>query len=134
MHSCGNFSCKILCCLTFMSYLYKKNMKGKLIVRHRECGELQKCLDSEESEFPIVCGRRRIGKTFLVEQFFDGRYDSKYVGGHNLRTREQLNNFSKALQKYSGVKQAAYPAWPPTFRHGDAYLTSNQEHPALRLT
>lgn len=97
-------------------------MKGKLIARHRECGELQKCLDSEESEFAIVCGRRRIGKTFLVEQFFEGRYDFKYVGGHNLRTREQLNNFSKALQTYSGVKQAAFQDWTAAFGALETYL------------
>ena len=64
-------------------------MVRQLIARQRECAELQKAFDSDESEFVTVCGRRRIGKTFLVEQFFDGKYDFKYVGGHNKRTRDQ---------------------------------------------
>ncbi len=75
-------------------------MTNRLIARQRECEELQSCMDSNESEFVIVCGRRRIGKTFLVEQFFEGKYAFKFVGGHNLRTRDQLNNFAKALKAY----------------------------------
>ena len=83
-------------------------MTDRLIARQQECDKLQKCLESSESEFVIVCGRRRIGKTFLVEQFFEGKYDFKFVGGHNLRAREQLSNFTKALKNYSGTKQPIF--------------------------
>ena len=90
-------------------------MTNRLIARQRECEELQSCMDSNESEFVIVCGRRRIGKTFLVEQFFEGKYDFKFVGGHNLRTRDQLNNFAKALKAYSGTKPAPFKDWVDAF-------------------
>ena len=43
----------------------------KLIARHKEQEQLNKCLRSEQSEFVIVYGRRRIGKTFLIEQYFN---------------------------------------------------------------
>ena len=42
-----------------------------IIGRDREMAELQRCLDSDRSELVIVYGRRRVGKTFLVDQFFN---------------------------------------------------------------
>ncbi len=98
------------------------DMTNKLIARQRECEELQKCMESDESEFVIVCGRRRISKTFLVEQFFEGKYDFKFVGGHNLRTREQLNNFAKAIKTYSGARPEPLKDWGTAFNALENYL------------
>lgn len=97
-------------------------MKDKMIARQRECEELSKCMTSDKSEFVIICGRRRIGKTYLVDKFFDGCFDFKYVGGHNLRTREQLRNFSKALKKYSHTKQPLFSDWFEAFDALEEYL------------
>lgn len=99
-------------------------MTNRLIARQRECEELQKCMESDESEFVIVCGRRRIGKTFLVEQFFESKYDFKFVGGHNLRTRDQLNNFAKAIKAYSGTKPAPFKDWVDAFDALEDYLST----------
>lgn len=97
-------------------------MTTRLIARKRECSELHQCMDSNESEFVIVCGRRRIGKTFLVEQFFEGKYDFKFVGGHNLRTRDQLNNFAKAIKAFSGTRPAVIKDWFEAFDILKEYL------------
>lgn len=97
-------------------------MKSQLIARRRECEILQRCYTSTESEFVVVFGRRRIGKTFLIEQFFDKKYDFKYVGAHNLRTREQLVNFSKALSRYSRSKPRAFADWFEAFDALAEYL------------
>lgn len=97
-------------------------MKNKLVARHNECEEIRRCMESDESEFIIVCGRRRIGKTYLIEQFFDKKYDFKYVGGHNLDTRDQLRNFSKALTRYSGKKQLKLKDWIDAFDALESYL------------
>jgi hypothetical protein len=81
-------------------------------------------MESDESEFVIVCGRRRIGKTFLVEQFFNRKYDFKYVGAHNQRTREQLQGFAKALAQYSQKKQRVFADWTEAFDALAEYLES----------
>jgi AAA+ ATPase superfamily predicted ATPase len=99
-------------------------MTNKLIARHEECEILRRCMSSDESEFVIVCGRRRIGKTFLVEQFFEGKYDFRFVGGHNLRTRSQLNTFAKALKEYSGLKFPPFKDWIEAFDALEEYLGS----------
>ncbi len=96
----------------------------ELIARGRECDELDACIQSDKSEFVIICGRRRIGKTFLVDKYFDGKFDFKYVGGHNLRTREQLQNFAKALKKYSKTKQPEFKDWTEAFDALEEYLES----------
>lgn len=97
-------------------------MKSQLIARHDECEILQRCYNSSESEFVVVFGRRRIGKTFLIEQFFNKKYDFKYVGAHNLRTREQLANFSKALSHYSRRKPREFANWFEAFDALAEYL------------
>ena len=48
---------------------------NELIGRNRECAELQRCIESDRSELVIVYGRRRVGKTFLIEEFFNQKFD-----------------------------------------------------------
>lgn len=50
----------------------------KLIGREREIQELQRCVDSGQSEFVIVYGRRRVGKTFLVDEYFKRTFFCTY--------------------------------------------------------
>lgn len=90
-------------------------MIQKLIGRHAECEELRQCLSSDQAEFVIVYGRRRIGKTFLIEEFFNQTYAFKFVGGHRQSNKVQLQNFSKALQKYSHTKLPAFTDWTEAF-------------------
>lgn len=82
-------------------------------------------MESNRSELVIVYGRRRIGKTFLIDEFFKGKYDFTYVGGHNLSTRIQLRNFAKALKLAMG-ERAARPLkdWFDAFDVLEEYLSS----------
>lgn len=83
----------------------------KLIGRDKECAELERCLNSDRSELVIVYGRRRIGKTFLIEEFFNQEFDFKYVGAHGMTTRRQLNNFQSVLNSYSKKKVSHLRNW-----------------------
>lgn len=42
----------------------------KIIGRIREKDILSSCLSSKRPEFVVVYGRRRVGKTFLIKEFF----------------------------------------------------------------
>lgn len=70
------------------------------IGREKEVSNLQKYYDSKESEFVVIYGRRRVGKTFLVKEFFDDKYDFKVTGLYKKPKKVQLKNFSLALQEY----------------------------------
>ena len=100
-------------------------MTSKLIGREKECTELKRCYDADRSEFVIVYGRRRVGKTFLVDQYFSGVYDFSFVGGHKLPKQRQLRNFAKALKKYSKAeKEQKFADWFEAFDALEEYLES----------
>jgi AAA+ ATPase superfamily predicted ATPase len=45
-----------------------------------------------------VLGRRRVGKTFLVRSFFEGRLDFELVGLKDGTNEQQLRNFAYSLK------------------------------------
>ena len=95
---------------------------NKLVGRERECLELDRVMESDRSEFVIVYGRRRVGKTFLVDQYYQGSYDFTFVGGHNLSRQRQLTSFGKALKKFSGSKPDKFSDWFDAFDALEEYL------------
>lgn len=96
----------------------------KLIGRDQEYEELTRCLHSDRSELVIVYGRRRIGKTFLIEEFFGQQFDFKYVGAHGMTTRRQLNNFLNTLNSYSPKKYSYLKNWDEAFYTLEEYLST----------
>ena len=90
--------------------------KGIVIGREREMAELKRSLESDRSEFVIVYGRRRVVKTYLVDNFFNYEYDFSFVGGHRLTKQKQLRNFAKAMKKYAHLpRQPKYTSWDDAF-------------------
>lgn len=72
-----------------------------IIARKNEIETLETLYKSTRSEFVIIYGRRRIGKTFLVNQVFEKRFTFKYTGTRGESQKVQLGRFSKQLQTYS---------------------------------
>jgi hypothetical protein len=100
-------------------------MNKIIIGRKFEMSELQRSVESDRSEFVIVYGRRRVGKTYLVDTFFNGVYDFTFVGGHKLTKEKQLRNFAKALKKCADLnKQPVFKAWDEAFDALAEYLES----------
>ncbi len=89
---------------------------AEILGRGYELKELEKCMTSSQSELILICGRRRIGKTFLVDSFFDGKYAFSFTGGHNLPQDIQLKNFTKALKQYGKLTiEPAVNTWFDAF-------------------
>ena len=75
-------------------------MRKSLIVgRHKEQQILRECMESRKAELIAVYGRRRVGKTFLVKNFFEGNFDFYCTGIYEGTKKEQLANFATALQE-----------------------------------
>ena len=51
-----------------------------IIGREKEVAELNELYDSDKSEFVAVYGRRRVGKTFLVDEALKGRITFRHAG------------------------------------------------------
>jgi len=65
-----------------------------LIGRKQEKETFKHCLDSTESKLIAVYGRRRVGKTFLVRQYFGATIKFEVAGLHNGTLKEQLTHFA----------------------------------------
>ena len=80
---------------------------------------------SGQSEFVVVYGRRRIGKTFLISTLFDGQFTFSYTGGHHLTSEQQLIRFGDALKQYSHSPFAPYPKdWFEALGYLQTFLAS----------
>ena len=77
-----------------------------MIGRQYERMELLKAFSSEYSEFVAVYGRRRVGKTFLVRETFEGRLLFQHAGLKNKSTKIQLDRFQQSLV------ESGYPECP----------------------
>ena len=87
-----------------------------LIGRKKEIETLQLITESREAEFVVVYGRRRVGKTFLVNHFFQDQYAFKATGLAKKDKRKQLSNFAESLNLYGdGQKYAKPKTWFEAF-------------------
>ena len=72
-----------------------------LVGRKAELKELSKVYSSDEASLVAVYGRRRIGKTYLIQRYFgDKGHYFELTGSHTGKMREQLTNFSRAYSHY----------------------------------
>ena len=75
-----------------------------MIARFDEQVVLRRAANSDESEFVAVYGRRRVGKTYLVRETFDGEFTFTHAGVARAGMARQLQAFRSAL-KESGHEQ-----------------------------
>ena len=73
-----------------------------LVGRKNEQSELLRLLDSEQAEFIMVYGRRRVGKTYLIREAFKNKFAFYMTGMNRVSRSEQLQNFSSSLVLASG--------------------------------
>lgn len=81
-----------------------------LIGRTKEQRLLTDTLHSTEAELIAVYGRRRVGKTFLIREFFKDKILFEFSGQHNRSLKSQLQNFSFQLDQ--SIK-SPFPSIPP---------------------
>ena len=76
--------------------------------RDRESQILKKLLDSDKGEFLAVYGRRRVGKTFLIREYYRARSNYFEVTGINNASLEtQLQQFHNVYsQKFNSLEHA----------------------------
>lgn len=95
-----------------------------IIGREFEKGILKECVESKAPEFVAVYGRRRIGKTFLIKQFFKEKFDFYMTGVLDSNMSDMLEYFNAQLQSYSGREWPLATSWMKAFRQLQEYLSS----------
>jgi AAA+ ATPase superfamily predicted ATPase len=85
-----------------------KTLETNIIGRHDELEALHESLYAHESEFVAIYGRRRVGKTYLVNKAFKGEFAFQYTGLENKNNRDQLKAFHLAMME-QGLPKCACP-------------------------
>ncbi len=89
---------------------------NRIIARTHEIETLERKYRSGKSEMVIVYGRRRIGKTFLVNNVFSDRFTFTFVGARKQKQEKQLQRFAMQLKLFSDSPYApALNSWEEAF-------------------
>lgn len=75
------------------------------IGREKELKTLDRLYQSDQFEFVVIYGRRRVGKTALINHFIDDK-QAIYFMGVESNEKQNLENFSKSIIEFSSGIQA----------------------------
>ena len=94
-----------------------------IIGRRNEKKELKRCEKSNKSELVCVYGRRRVGKTFLVEQVFGNYFAFRATGLEKGSTRQQLKSFHQRLKESGDTVKTIPKDWFEAFSRLEKVLS-----------
>ena len=80
-----------------------------LIGRKAEIEVLEKAVNSNRPEFIAIYGRRRVGKTYLIKQFFEENFTFYLTGMAGATTPLQIGNFISAYRQFSNLETNDIP-------------------------
>jgi hypothetical protein len=101
-------------------------MSKRIIGRDKERKTLQKCLESKQSEFVVIYGRRRVGKTFLVKELLGDEFAFYATGILNGTREDQLCKWNEEIVRYGGATLPAAQDWYAAFENLNTLLTSKK--------
>ena len=98
-------------------------MKSKIVGRKEEQAVLDELYNSDESHLLAVYGRRRVGKTFLIREYFEKELTFYHTAlspkeledQPDLLYRAQLSEFGKTLNRYGYKSDIAPKDWFDAF-------------------
>ena len=99
----------------------------KIIGRYKEQADFQCFVEEKQPEFVVVYGRRRVGKTFLIKEFFNQKFAFYTTGLANADKQEQLNNFNVSLGHYAKTPYPRVSSWMEAFRQLIHLLENNKQ-------
>jgi len=100
-----------------------KNIVG----RRDEVARLDRCMESRSAQLIIVYGRRRVGKTYLINEYYDYKFAFKLTGAYKRSKVFQLENFADEMRQKSGKTHPVPSNWREAFRQLREYLETLPE-------
>jgi AAA+ ATPase superfamily predicted ATPase len=99
----------------------------KIIGREKEKKQLENLLKSKKPEFVVLFGRRRVGKTFLIREFYNDDFVFYHTGVANADRHTQLDYFARAIRKYGGANSESIRNWADAFEQLRDVLKSSKK-------
>jgi AAA+ ATPase superfamily predicted ATPase len=104
-----------------------------MIGRTEEQRLLRELAGSEEAEFVVVYGRRRVGKTYLVRGTFGNSFTFSYTGIADVSAKEQRASFMDALREHGWRPDRPIRSWFDAFGELRAYLKARPAGEPIRV-
>lgn len=98
-----------------------------MIGRKVEVQRLRRAYEAKESQFVAVYGRRRIGKTYLINEVFHNHYSFHAVGMERAGKRDQLTAFRIELRNQGWEDCPKLTSWLEAFSELGKMLESRTE-------
>ncbi len=97
---------------------------SRIIGRTKEISILSKAFNSKDSRLIAIYGRRRVGKTFLIREYFKSNIKFELTGINGGSYSDQLKNFTKVIRKSSAKFKDVYAPsdWIEAFGILENYL------------
>ena len=86
-----------------------------LIGRKKEIEIINNILKSNKNEFVVLYGRRRVGKTYLIDEVFSRNYSFYATGVAEKKKKDQLKSFHYSLLKYGHNDSSLPKDWFEAF-------------------
>jgi uncharacterized protein len=95
-----------------------------IIGREKEIEIFERLLQSDRAEFLTIFGRRRVGKTFLVREYFNDKIVFDFSGAYEVDIAIQLHNFWNEYKRFTTSNQSNIPPknWTEAFNYLTDYL------------
>ena len=106
-------------------------MKNKIIGRKEEWERLNDSMTEDVAQLIVVYGRFRVGKTFLINEYFDNQFAFKMTGSYGKSKKIQLRTFSDELNRRTDLHHSVPKDWIEAFNFLRDYLESlnqNEKH------
>ncbi|MFN8338527.1 MAG: ATP-binding protein [Saprospiraceae bacterium] len=100
----------------------------KLVGRKKEKAIFDHCMSASESKLIAVYGRRRIGKTFLIRNYFESKFIFEIAGLHGGEMSDQIKHFAQtlALAGYPSAAISVPNTWMDAFSQLMLFLDKNR--------
>ncbi len=106
-----------------------------IIGRRKEIEELCELYSRDDAEFVALYGRRRVGKTYLISELFNGEMTFTHTGlspvdpsvKRKSRMKAQLNHFYSSLVSQGMAKSAPPEDWMQAFYMLESFLQSKAD-------
>lgn len=115
--------------------IYTKVFMCEIIGRSKEIEELKMLYNSNKSEFIVVYGRRRVGKTYLIDEVFRNKITFRHAGlspvdkeNNKNNLKQQLKHFYYSLQLHGMKKSHCPTSWLEAFFMLEQLLESLNTH------
>lgn len=87
-----------------------------MVGRESQTKEMAHFLKTKESSFIAVTGRRRVGKTYLIDEVYKDHFCLRITGIQDVETPLQIRNFTEKLAEYSKQAIVTIPeSWQEVF-------------------